>query len=108
MRDMPAGWSGALGGHRHELLLSRRAAECIYIYIYIYIYIHIYIYMYIRVYIYIYIYIYICIHTHIHNSSNTTNSSKRPISLLRLSLSRLLDSNFPGNSSQYGPGNSTP
>ena len=63
---------------------------------------------------YIYILIYIYIYTHIYNNSEAVGAPRlpgqltcrrqiaselvRPISLLRLSLLRLLGSNFPGNS----------
>ena len=98
----------------------------IYIYIYIYTYIHTYIYMYVHMYmyvcmyvcmnIYIYIYTYIHIHIHIHTYIHEAEVwgswvvlrvslhcrivhayRLSPISLLGLSLLRLLDSNFPGN-----------
>ena len=71
-------------------------------YVYICIYIYIYMYTYITVCIYIYIYTYI----HITLSETPICQSLwdwgrgflRPISLLTLSLLRLLDSNFPGSS----------
>ena len=100
---------------------------CMYIYIYIYIYIHICIHYRMPcepasggslsagqfcqlrpvslleeiggvLYIYIYICIYIYIYTHTHCWRILVGVSSRPISLLRLSLLGLLDSNFPGNS----------
>ena len=72
---------------------------CIYIYIYIYIYVYIYIYIYTYVYIYIYIYIYVYNYNsnYMYGRKSIDCMGVRPISLLRLSLLRLIDSNFPGD-----------
>ena len=72
----------------------------------LYLSIHPSIYLSLSLYIYIYIYIYICIHICVYIHLYIIHLSKprlqagdlRPISLLRSSLLRLLDSNFPGNS----------
>ena len=96
--------------HRSLVARVRRRAHAraiyIYIYIYIYMYIHIHTYIYVLcicIYIYIYIYIY-------NNTRMSVRSQARvrwraaplppgcPVSLLRLSLLRSLDSNFPGYS----------
>ena len=82
-----------------------------YIYIYIYIYIHIHIHIHIYIYIYIYTYstyvllclsLYVCLYVSDDSEYKVTKSPSvrkllRPISLLRLSLLRLPDSDFPKN-----------
>ena len=85
---------------------------CIHVYIYIYIYICICICAYAYIYIYIYIYVYslrkasfqfahykrsLLYYKCARETRKLLNRPLRPISLLTLSLLRLLESNFPGN-----------
>ena len=104
-----------------SIYLSVYLSLSLYIYIYVYIHIHIHLHIHLHLHIHIHITIYIYIYIYIHGTAQTPAwggqplaqlrerrmraprpcaralADVRPISLLRLSLLRLLDSNFPGN-----------